>query len=53
MARRFRFRPPGLKPGTKIGHLGPYRGRMGLGWIIAPIILGAIFLVVGYFAMTR
>lgn len=53
MARRFRFRPPGLKPGTKIGHLGPYRGRMGLGWIIAPIILGTIFLVVGYLAFTR
>ena len=32
----FRFRPPGLKPTTKIGTLGPYRGRLGLAWVIAP-----------------
>ena len=24
MLRRLRFRPPGLKPSTKIGTLGPY-----------------------------
>jgi hypothetical protein len=53
VAKRFRFRPPGLKPGTKVGQLGPYRSRMGLGWVIAPIVLGIIFLIVGYFALTR
>jgi hypothetical protein len=46
MARRFRFRPPGLKPTTKVGSLGPYRGRLGLGWVIAPLIVGAILLIV-------
>ena len=35
MSRRLRFRPPGLKPSTKIGTLGPYRGRLGLGWVLA------------------
>src|SRR3972149_4776833 len=28
--KRVRFRPPGLKPTTKVGTLGPYRGRLGL-----------------------
>jgi hypothetical protein len=46
MARRFRFRPPGLKPTTKVGSLGPYRGRLGLAWVIAPLIVGAILLIV-------
>ena len=44
MARRFRFRPPGLKPTTKVGTLGPYRGRLGLAWVIAPIVAGALIL---------
>ena len=53
MARRPRFRPPGLKPTTKIGTLGPYRGRLGLAWVVAPIVAGAIILVAGYVALVR
>ena len=53
MARRLRFRPPGLKPTTKIGTLGPYRGRLGMAWVIAPIVAGAIILVAGYVALMR
>jgi hypothetical protein len=49
MARRIRFRPPGLKPTTKIGSLGPYRGRLGLGWVIAPLVVGAVLLAVAVF----
>jgi hypothetical protein len=48
---RFRFRPPGLKPTTKIGTLGPYRGRLGLAWVIAPIVAGVLILVAGYLAL--
>ena len=51
--KRVRFRPPGLKPTTKVGPLGPYRGRLGLSWVIAPILLGAILLAGGWFALTR
>jgi uncharacterized membrane protein YjjB (DUF3815 family) len=52
MARkRFRFRPPGLKPTTKVGTLGAYRSRLGLAWVIAPILAGVIILVAGYFAL--
>jgi hypothetical protein len=51
--RRIRFRPPGLKPTTKIGTLGPYRGRLGLAWVIAPIVAGVLILVAGLLAVTR
>jgi hypothetical protein len=51
--RRIRFRPPGLRPTTKIGTLGPYRGRLGLAWVIAPIVAGVLILVAGLLAVTR
>jgi hypothetical protein len=50
---RFRFRPPGLKPTTKVGTLGPYRARLGMAWVIAPLVAAAIILVAGYFALFR
>ncbi len=51
--KRIRFRPPGLKPTTKVGTLGPYRGRLGLPWVIAPLVAGAIIIVAGYLALLR
>jgi hypothetical protein len=51
--KRVRFRPPGLKPTTKVGTLGPYRGRLGLAWVIAPIVAGVIIVVAGYLALFR
>ena len=51
--KRVRFRPPGLKPTTKVGTLGPYRGRLGLAWVIAPVVAGVVILVAGYFLLTR
>ena len=45
--RRIHFRPPGVKPWTKIGRLGPFRGRLGLAWVIAPLVLGVAVLVAG------
>ncbi len=51
--RRFRFRPPGLKPTTKVGTLGPYHGRLGLAWVIAPVVAGIVIVVAGYFALVR
>jgi len=54
MARKkVTIRPPGLKPTTKVGTLGPYRGRLGLAWVIAPIVAGAVILIAGYFALFR
>jgi hypothetical protein len=51
--RKLQIRPPGLKPTTKVGTLGPYRGRLGLAWVIAPLVAGVVILVAGYFAMFR
>ena len=53
MARRIRFRPPGLKPTTKIGTLGPYRGRLGVGWVVAPLVVGLALLAVAAFLFLR
>ena len=54
MARsRLRFRPPGLKPWTRIGTLGPFRGRLGLAWVIAPLVLGALLLLFAWLALFR
>jgi hypothetical protein len=53
MGKRFRFRPPGLKPTTKVGTLGPYRGRLGLAWVVAPIVAGLIIVIAAYLALTR
>ncbi len=51
--KRLRFRPPGLKPTTKIGTLGPYRGRLGLAWVVAPILAGAVIVVAGIIVLFR
>ncbi|MDP9297119.1 MAG: hypothetical protein M3O98_00415 [Actinomycetota bacterium] len=51
--RRIQIRPPGLKPTTRVGTLGPYRGRLGVAWVIAPIVAGIVILVAGYFAVFR
>jgi hypothetical protein len=51
--KRFQFRPPGLKPTTKVGTLGPYRGRLGLAWVIAPLIAGVVILVAGFLILAR
>jgi hypothetical protein len=51
--RRLRIRPPGLRPTTKVGTLGPYRGRLGMAWVIAPIAAGVVILVAGYFVLFR
>ena len=54
MARkRIAIRPPGLKPTTKVGTLGPYRGRLGLAWVIAPVVVGVVIAVAGYLALAR
>jgi hypothetical protein len=51
--KRFQFRPPGLKQTTKVGTLGPYRGRLGLAWVIAPLVAGIVILVAGILIVTR
>jgi hypothetical protein len=52
-SRRIRFRPPGVKPWTRIGPLGPFRGRLGLAWVIAPLVVGAALLAAGWLLLAR
>jgi hypothetical protein len=51
--KRLQFRPPGLRPTTKVGTLGPYRGRLGLVWVIAPLVAGVVIVVAGLLILTR
>ena len=51
--RRVHLRPPGLKPWTRIGTLGPFRGRLGLSWVIASLVLGVVLLAAGSYALLR
>jgi hypothetical protein len=51
--KRVHFRPPGLKPTTKVGTLGPYRGRLGFAWVVAPLIAGLVILAAGLFVLFR
>jgi hypothetical protein len=51
--RRFHFRPPGLKPTTKVGTLGPYRGRLGVAWVVAPILAGIVIVIAGWIALSH
>jgi len=51
--RRTRFRPPGLKPWTRIGTLGPFRGRLGLSWVVASLLAGIVILGAGWLALSR
>jgi H+/gluconate symporter-like permease len=53
LRKKVTIRPPGLKPTTKVGALGPYRARLGLAWVIAPIVAGLVILIAGYFAVFR
>jgi hypothetical protein len=51
--RRFHLRPPGLKPTTKVGTLGPYRRRLGVAWVLAPIVAGIVIVIAAWIALTR
>lgn len=51
--KKLRFRPPGLKQTTKVGTLGPYRGTLGLSWVIAALVVGGVLVVAVWFSMFR
>jgi hypothetical protein len=51
--RRPRFRPPGVKPWTKIGPWGPFRGRLGLQWVVAPLVVGVVLLAFAWILLFR
>jgi hypothetical protein len=52
-ARRIHIRPPGVKTGSKIGPLGPFRGTLGINWVIGSIAAALVILLAGTLFFTR
>jgi hypothetical protein len=50
---RIRFRPPGVKTGSKIGPLGPFRGTLGIQWVIGAIAVGLVLVLATTYAWVR
>lgn len=54
MPPRVRLRAPGVKTGSTIGPLGPFRGTLGIQWVIGSIAIGlVILLTVTYLLLKR
>lgn len=52
-APRIHLRPPGVKTGARIGPLGPFRGRLGINWVIGSIALALLFVLVATYMWFR
>jgi hypothetical protein len=44
--RRTHIRPPGVKTGSTIGPLGPFRGTLGIQWVVGSIVIGLLIVLV-------
>jgi hypothetical protein len=51
--KRARMRGPWVREGSRIGPLGPFRGRLGIHWVIASVVVGVILLVAGIVALNQ
>ena len=49
--KRVRIRGPWVREGSRIGPLGPFRGRLGIHWVIASVVVGVILLIAGLLAV--
>ena len=47
--RRVRIRPPGVKTGSTIGPLGPFRGTLGIHWVLGAIAVGLVIVLAGIY----
>lgn len=43
--RRVHFRSPGVKTGSTIGPLGPFRGTLGIQWVIGAVAVGLVIVL--------
>jgi hypothetical protein len=44
--RRVHLRAPGVKTGSTVGPLGPFRGTLGIHWVIGAIAVGLVIVLV-------
>jgi hypothetical protein len=52
-APRIHIRPPGVKTGSTIGPLGPFRGTLGIQWVIAAVAVGLVLVLATTYAWVR
>ena len=50
---RVYVRPPGVKTGSKVGPLGPFRGTLGIQWVVGSIAVGLMLVLAGSWAFLR
>jgi len=43
--RRIHLRAPGVKTGQRIGPLGPFRGTLGIQWVVGTIAVGLVIVL--------
>ena len=51
--KRIYIRPPGVKTGSKVGPFGPFRGTLGIQWVIASIAVGLVIVLAGSWFLFR
>jgi hypothetical protein len=50
---RIHIRPPGVKTGSTVGPLGPFRGTLGIQWVIGTIAVGLVLVLAATYAWVR
>ena len=51
--RRVHLRAPGVKTGSTIGPLGPFRGTLGIHWVFGAIAVGLVLVLMGSWFFLR
>jgi hypothetical protein len=51
--RRIHVRAPGVKTGQRIGPLGPFRGTLGIQWVVGAIAAGLVIVLIGTWFLFR
>jgi hypothetical protein len=52
-SRRVHLRAPGVKTGSTIGPLGPFRGTLGIQWVIGSVAVGLVLVLTGSWFFLR
>lgn len=52
-SRRVHLRAPGVKTGSTIGPLGPFRGTLGIQWVIGSVAVGLLLVLTGSWFFLR
>jgi hypothetical protein len=53
MSTRIHIRAPGVKTGQRIGPLGPFRGTLGIQWVVGSIAAGLVIVLIGTWFLFR